>query len=237
LPHNELTKHPVNGRRGKGLTALVHDQLDSARLGHFQQLIDRRIATYTFALAVFTGILALSTIGLWIATDLILRHGRQTAERQLRAYVSIEPDGVGDYNPPDRIIARVRFRNTGSIFAKHVATSICCELSEDGERETFGEGNISGNNVIAPRAEILRSADEAIFKSVIDSARSAAEGMGKQLYLYVWSIVQYHDGFTSGRWTRYCHRYNFSALDQGKYSIPRQNYRYHHKGNQTDDNG
>jgi hypothetical protein len=93
-------------------------------------------------------------------------------------------------------------------------------LSEDGERETFGEGNISGNNVIAPRAEILR-----------------AEGMGKQLYLYVWGIVQYHDGFTSGRWTRYCHRYNFSALDQGKYSIPRQNYRYHHKGNQTDDNG
>src|SRR5437660_77773 len=52
-----------------------------------KQLIERRIADYTLALALFTGALALSTIGLWVATDLILRHSRETAERQLRAYV------------------------------------------------------------------------------------------------------------------------------------------------------
>jgi hypothetical protein len=192
--------------------------------------------------AAFTIVLALSTIALWLSTrelwrvtDETLKHSEDTSRKQLRAYVSVEPDGVGDYNPPDRIIARVRFCNTGSVFARSVATSICCELSEDGEREAFDDGKISGNNVIAPRAQILRSADEAISKCKIELGRRAAKNAGKQLYLYVWGIVQYHDGFTGGRWTRYCHRYNFSALDEGEYDIPQKNYRYHHKGNQIDD--
>jgi hypothetical protein len=54
-------------------------------------LIDRRIANYNLVLDFFTGVLAGSTIGLWIATQLILRHNRETAESQLRAYVAVEP--------------------------------------------------------------------------------------------------------------------------------------------------
>ena len=59
-----------------------------------KQLIDRRIADYTLGLAFFTGVLALSTIGLWVVTDLTLRHSRDTAERELRAYISHEPNGA-----------------------------------------------------------------------------------------------------------------------------------------------
>ena len=52
---------------------------------------------------------------------------------------------------------------------------------------------------------------------------------------YVWGTVRYHDGFREGRFTKYCHRYNFSALCHGQYEIPVENYRYHHHGNEIDD--
>jgi hypothetical protein len=53
--------------------------------------------------------------------------------------------------------------------------------------------------------------------------------------LYVWGIVRYDDGFTKGRFTRYCHRYNFSGLTKGTYSFSPERYRYHHHGNEIDD--
>jgi len=188
---------------------------------------------FAYELVVVTAYLVWATIRLWKAGEDQLIHAQDTARRQLRAYVSVEPEGISSYNPPDRVVARVRFHNTGSIFAKDVSTSINCELSDDGERESFPEGNISGNNVIAPRATILRGADESVLKSDIDSARSAAKSAKKQLYLYVWGIARYHDGFEGGRWTRYCHRYNLSAVPE--YTIPVENFRYHHRGNQIDD--
>src|SRR5437660_11152131 len=55
---------------------------------------EERIADYTLALAWLTGVLAFSTIGLWIATALTLRHSRETAERQLRAYDGLMNDGT-----------------------------------------------------------------------------------------------------------------------------------------------
>jgi hypothetical protein len=50
---------------------------------------DERIADYTLALAWLTGVLAVSTVALWGVTVLTLRHSRETAERQLRAYIGI----------------------------------------------------------------------------------------------------------------------------------------------------
>src|SRR5438105_7779385 len=49
--------------------------------------LDNRLANYTLWLAIFTCVLAVSTIGLWIAAIFTLRHSRETAQRQLRAYL------------------------------------------------------------------------------------------------------------------------------------------------------
>jgi len=200
--------------------------------------IDRRISYYTFWLAGFTGILALSTIGLWVATDKILRHGRETTRRQLRAYVSAQPDGVVDFIPADQVVARVCFQNTGSIFAKSVRTFLDRQLSDNDDlpEEAFpiDEAKISGNNVIAPNANILY-ATKAVRKSEIAVNRDNAERRGKNYYLYVWGIVLYNDGFIDERYTKFCHRYNFSGVPDGVYTIPHENYRYHHRGNTVDD--
>src|SRR5262249_3994719 len=39
---------------------------------------------------------------------------------------------------------------------------INCELSDDGDRKVFDDGEVSGNNVIAPNGRILRGSDQPI---------------------------------------------------------------------------
>src|SRR4051812_12484650 len=73
------------------------------------------VAFYTSAVALFTAILALSTIGLWIATNRTLRHSRETAERELRAYVVVDAISfpfvdVADKALPERHL-HVAFKN------------------------------------------------------------------------------------------------------------------------------
>jgi hypothetical protein len=83
---------------------------------------DAYTALFTAFLALFTFTLWWSTNKLWSVTDKSLRHSEDTAQRQLRAYMSVEPKGIGTYRPSDRVIARVGFRNSRMIFAKNVST-------------------------------------------------------------------------------------------------------------------
>jgi hypothetical protein len=189
--------------------------------------------------ALFTVVLAFSTIALWLSTrelwrvtDKTLEHSEDTARKQLRAYMSAEPDGVILFNPPDRVVGRVRFLNTGAVFAKDVRSKVKKQLSENGDlpEEAFpiDESELTGDNVIAPRADI-RYASEAILKSEIDDGRRAAKD--GPFYLYIWGMIEYHDGFTPKRFTKFCHRYNFSSLGANEYIIRKEDYRYHHRGN------
>src|SRR5262249_34955021 len=63
-----------------------------------------------FLLSIFPLLLVAVTWGL-------VRSAERTARKQLRAYISIEPEGIGDYRPGNRVVPRVSFHNTGSVFA------------------------------------------------------------------------------------------------------------------------
>ena len=93
-----------------------------------------------WALVIVTLLLVVVTFLLVAATWGLVRSADRTARKQLRAYISIEPEGIGEYRPGDRVVPSVSFYNTGSVFAKYVATSINCELSDDGDRKDFDEG-------------------------------------------------------------------------------------------------
>jgi hypothetical protein len=82
--------------------------------------IDRRIARYTFWLAGFTAVLAFSTIGLWIATGLALRHARETAQRQLRAYVHVADATILHANDEWSPNIRIKLKNYGQTPAYRV---------------------------------------------------------------------------------------------------------------------
>jgi hypothetical protein len=203
-----------------------------------KEMNDCLLAGYTGNLADFTKWLvfvtgALALFGFW---QVII--SRRTARKELRAYISAEPDGIIMFNPDDRVVGRVRFVNRGKIFAKDVRTKVKCILSNDGDLKEnafpIDESELTGDNVIAPNADI-RYAGDAIFKRDIDAGREAAIQANKYFYLYVWGMAQYHDGFTDDRFTKFCHRYNFRSLPTGEYIIRKEDYRYHHRGNKIDD--
>lgn len=50
---------------------------------------EERVANYTLALAWLTGVLAVSTIGLWVYAGLTLKHSREASENELRPYLNI----------------------------------------------------------------------------------------------------------------------------------------------------
>jgi hypothetical protein len=186
------------------------------------------IAIYTLLVAIFTGVLAVSTIGLWVAGERQLKHLADTAERQLRAYVNVKPLGINPFTPEDRIVGHVAFHNTGKVWAKNVENFIdikhdpCGNLGE----EAFTYSNFDeGKNIIGPRAEIRRGT------KWVDRSAIPKDG-----WLYVWGTVRYNDGFRDGRVTKFCHRYPCERLipTEGGSMIKKKHARYHGCGNEAD---
>jgi hypothetical protein len=57
-----------------------------------------------------------------------------------------------------------------------------------------------------------------------------------EVFIYVFGVVRYHDGFTEGRTTKFCHRYNWKMRSQfpGNYGMKHDLARLHTYGNQSD---
>jgi hypothetical protein len=60
-------------------------------------LTEERLADYTWWLAVLTGVLAVSTVGLWIATGLGVRAQMKDTRVLQRAYISVNPLGIARF--------------------------------------------------------------------------------------------------------------------------------------------
>jgi hypothetical protein len=81
---------------------------------------ERIIAAFTVVLGIATGILGIATWKLWRATDALVTGADKTAERQLRAYVSIEPVGLQDFVADRRPRVTFIVKNIGQTPAHRV---------------------------------------------------------------------------------------------------------------------
>ena len=71
------------------------------------------VALYTFVLAVFTAVLSVSTIGLWVKTDRLAKGAEESSERQLRAYISIKKARIKNVITGMKPQITLRIRNSG----------------------------------------------------------------------------------------------------------------------------
>jgi hypothetical protein len=65
-----------------------------------------------------------------------------------------------------------------------------------------------------------------------------AEVPDNKKYLYVWGRAKFKDGFSSGRWINFCHRYPWAkskVAPDGSVTISKRWARYHHAGNKADE--
>jgi len=194
---------------------------------------DEPVSAFTAILAVSTIVLAISTGALWWVT---WRSGvRQSREMKIlqRAYVSIEPDGIHLMKAGDSVIAHVAIKNAGNLPAKDLSWSISIKHSGSGEDTDFPLAATNGNIVLAPHAETTHGSGDKIIVQELLTACEANQNpaLEKPLFIYVWGVVQYHDGFVAGRSTKFCHRYNW--VNRVQYSIQKRYARQHRHDNAT----
>jgi hypothetical protein len=190
------------------------------------------VAYFTLWLVGFTGVLAVSTIGLWIVT---WRSGvRQTRDTEIlqRAYISAIPMGIEPYKTTmGRFGANVAFHNVGNLPATEVSWFVCRRFSRKDNPTHFPtpEKRLEGNNIIPPKTQALKGSRG------ISSVRLVKfkQGMDwRNRFLYVWGMVKYKDGFGKTRFTKFCHRYNVAA--EVDLRINASDARYHEYGNDGD---
>jgi hypothetical protein len=112
--------------------------------------------------------------------------------------------------------------------------------SLDGEVAEFPSFDTKGSIVVAPHSETTRGSDgRLILHDMLTMAEAGVNRMDeKPVYIYVFGIVRYHDGFVDGRFTRFCHRYNYKVRPQiagsGQYEMGAGMARQHSHGNESD---
>ena len=129
------------------------------------------------AVAAYTAVLAISTIGLWIVTALGIRNQRRNTEILQRAYLSVEPGGIQQpYDRVDRVQGYVICRNRGHLPARKLSWHTRTDTVQQGA-EPFPIGEMSEpRGVVAPGTEMILHAMVRVARC---TAANAALGAAK----------------------------------------------------------
>ena len=165
------------------------------------------IAIFTAVLAIFTVSLWRSTQKLWIITNRMLQHAEQRSQKELRAYVSVEPLGITEYAGHNLLVGRLKVRNIGKIPARDVSIYSTIALDADPARRDFAIGTPRiSPTVLHPGAKMEFTSYEGY--PIPADQLDRDEPLKLAGYLYVWGEVLYTDDFHTTGWTSFCHRYS-----------------------------
>jgi hypothetical protein len=162
-----------------------------------------------------------------------------TAERQLRAYITVDSHGIRPFRTGNVSIARIGVRNVGQIPANDVRWFMDAKVSTDGRLQDFPiTDEFYGRNLtIQPHAEMVRSQSINIVENEYMDIRN------RKAFLYIWGKISYIDGFHKPRFTLFCHRYDGYGIKRpdpndvtsdGHQFITAESMRYHQYGNDAD---
>jgi hypothetical protein len=135
----------------------------------------------------------------WIARD--------TARRQLRAYLAVKPAGINLLIGSRKVIGQIALENAGTTPAYNVSLSVQMDVCDEKGRTIFdfSEDVEKTDRTVHPGLQMPQGSRNNPNLSTIDSP-------GK--YAYVWGVAYYNDAFGKRRFTRFCHRYSTSSRDQ-----------------------
>lgn len=204
-----------NSSGGNEEKAQTDDKPSISRTGWFISIFETHdkfwVAFGTIVIAAFTAILGFSTIFLWRATRQLVVGAEDTARRQLRPYVFLDPQKemtfVRHPSISETVEIEIHVRNLGLTPAHDVIGIGWVALEKWPLPDSF--------TFVGPFIE-----DQPVTRSVIPpngmahyhtgSARSmtpaelAAIESG-ELRLYVYGHIHYADSFGRPHWTNFCH--------------------------------
>jgi hypothetical protein len=198
----------------------------------------------TLALVLLTLAYAIFTNKLRNATDTLATIAGDQAKLLAagqRAYISVEPRGIGMVVGGARVLGHVGIHNAGRLPAHNVRWFIDIKASPDGIEKEFPIGELSGDVVAPPGVTMPRGTRRRMLVAELNAQSCSPVKVRSEespVFLYVWGLVRYQDGLGAERWTRFCHRYNWVMRGEGaigNYNIDTKYGRYHEYGNGTDE--
>jgi hypothetical protein len=213
----------------------------------WQRTTSDPLALYTLLLTAFTGILAISTVGLWRQTSRLAHDAEKNSVASQRAFVfavnlnpwwSQEPDGSYSWR------FRPTWRNSGDSPTRKLTQHVVCELRNSRLPDSYDftyHGSSVSSGLLGPKFE----QQGALAPDQPDppiSTQDLIDVQAERKYLYLIGWAFYGDGLpnTPQRVTRFCWQivpmgdapsFNPAA---NKDSL-RFNYVHHHRGNCADD--
>jgi len=176
---------------------------------------DRLIACSTVILALVTTALAIFTAFLWKATNKLVGSTKDTAERQLRAYINISHGKVLYINDPQNRIFQLDIKNFGQTPAYEVSTVFKCivreyPLGKSNPLESVTSEEHQIFSVLGPTCEYRRDMiapynGEWVEPKIIDGS-AAIYGFGE---------IRYRDAFGVQRVTEFRYMCQGEGITQG----------------------
>jgi hypothetical protein len=153
----------------------------------------------TFWVAFFTFVLAASTIGLWIVAICTLRHGRETAERQLRAYISVDGGSarIVETIGTNFVEGFVSLKNSGQTPAYNCKSWVRIEIGTTShppfDQKSFGRGGV----IIGPGTAFNLPVHWQLNPADLAALRAETKR------IYIWGETEYDDIFGHNRFLRF----------------------------------
>lgn len=168
-------------------------------------------------------------------SEAAMKSVQQNTERELRAYLAVEPAGINQLIGKFEGIGHVTVRNVGKIPAHNVTVRVHTRLSGDlNEKMLVDKDDRRAERSIQPGAQMRRGSDEP---QPVDQLCNPGK------YVFVWGVVYYDDGYGNRRFTNFCHRYETASYNRNEdwNSVARTSRaiigpdkaRYHHTGNDS----
>ena len=164
--------------------------------------------------AIFTGVLTVATIGLWLETRRSIEHARLATERELRAYISVETFKIGAFHEPGKFGIILKIINTGKTPAYElVFQSNSIRDSLDGKfiPKVSHSGDGSKTTVGAGRELYGTEECDGLSKDEVLSL------INKQNTLFLYGSVMYKDAFGKNRETTF--RFFLSEVQKDSFAL------------------
>ena len=131
---------------------------------------------------------------------------RDTAKRELRARISVLPEGINQLIASGEGMGHVALSNVGKLPARNVALYVEMKVADDREEDFYFPPRFEKiDRVVQPGTEMRQGS-----KQKIPVAQLCTAGH----YVYVWGVAYYEDGYGFQRFTRFGHRYATASYNR-----------------------
>jgi hypothetical protein len=164
---------------------------------------EQELADYTQWLTVFTGILAVSTFGLWLATRDLVRDAKETSRKELRAYLKLTTtDPCEVMSGLDQTTVQLTLENAGKTPARRVIVQATMEMFEFPLKSHLPPERLDENSAVTVCHPSQRIVYDAVLHrglTAVEQAQITTPNSSRRLYVY--GRVDYIDVFDRPQWT------------------------------------